>query len=117
MATCTEVLNESTLDVLRGAALTEEQARAIFALGEEVVFFAWLELPNQLAEQKAAAAGTSHQTPATPSGMKPPYEKPPAKLRKKRPGAKKGHPGSRREIPGQINWKGEHKLPQGPECR
>ena len=89
MATCTEVLNESTLDVLRRAALTEEQARAIFALGEGAVIFALLELTKQLAEQKAAAAGSSHQTPATPSGMKPPYEKPPAKLRKKRPGAKR----------------------------
>jgi transposase len=116
MATCTEVLNESTLDVLRGAALTEEQARAIFALGEEAVIFALLELTKQLSEQKAAAAGTSHQTPATPSGMKPPYEKPPAKLRKKRPGAKKGHPGSRRKAPGQIDWQVEHKLPQCPDC-
>jgi hypothetical protein len=67
MATCTGVLNESTLDVLRGAALTEEQARAIFALGEEAVIFALLVLTKELAEQRAAAAGTSHQTPATPS--------------------------------------------------
>ena len=116
MATCTEVLNESTLDVLRGATLTEEQARAIFALGEGAVIFALLELTKQLAEQKAAAAGSSHQTPATPSGMKPPYEKPPAKLRKKRPGAKKGHPGSRRKVPEQIDWQVEHKLPQCPDC-
>jgi len=83
-------LNESTLDVLRGAALTEEQARAIFALGEEAVVFALLELTKQLAEQNADAAGTSHQTPATPSGMKPPYEKPPTKSRTKRPGPKRG---------------------------
>jgi transposase len=116
MATCTEVLNESTLDVLRGATLTEERARAIFALGEEAVIFALLELTKQLSEQKAAAAGTSHQTPATPSGMKPPYEKPPAKSRKKRPGAKKGHPGSRRKVPGQIDWQVEHRLSQCPDC-
>jgi hypothetical protein len=116
MATCAEVLNESTLDILRGATLTEERARAIFALGEEAVIFALLELTKQLSEQKAAAAGTSHQTPATPSGMKPPYEKPPAKSRKKRPGAKKGHPGSRRKVPGQIDWQVEHRLSQCPDC-
>jgi len=116
MATCTEVLKGSTLDVLRRATLTEEQARAIFAQGEEAVVFALLELTKQLAEQKADAAGTSHETPATPSGMKPPYQKPPVKARKKRLGAKKGHPGSRRKAPEQIDWEAEHKLPRCPDC-
>lgn len=116
MATSTEVLKQSTLDVLRRARLSEEQARAIFAQGEEAVVFALLELTKQLAEQKADAAGSSHQTPATPSGMKPPYQKTPAKSGKKRPGAKKGHPGSRRKAPERIDWQVEHKLSQCPDC-
>jgi hypothetical protein len=86
-----------------GPALTEEQARAIYAQGEEAVVFTVLSLAKMLAEQQAAMAATSHQTPSTPSGMKPPYQKPTASVRgKKRPGRKAGHSGSRREVPARI---------------
>ncbi|MDQ1256078.1 MAG: transposase [Candidatus Hydrogenedentes bacterium] len=40
-----------------GAALTEEQAHAIFALGEATVVFALLAQAKMLAEQRAAEAG------------------------------------------------------------
>jgi len=76
MASCTGVLPESTLDVLRGVPLTEEQAREISARGEEAVVFVLLEL---MAEQKGKTAAGSHQTAGTPSGMKPPYRKPPGR--------------------------------------
>jgi len=49
-------LPESTLDVLRGFPLTEEQAREIFARGEEAVVFVLLELSKRLAEQKGKTA-------------------------------------------------------------
>ena len=65
----------SLLDVLRSGPLTEEQARMIYAQGPEAVVFALLELSKRLAEQQAEAAAQSHQTPSTPSGMKPPYQK------------------------------------------
>jgi hypothetical protein len=62
-------------------------------------------LSKRLAEQKATEAVSSHQTPSTPSGMKPPYSKPSASNRgKKKPGRKPGHPGSRRKAPKQIDW-------------
>jgi transposase len=48
--------------------------------------------------------------------MIPVYEKPPAKSRKKRPGAKKGHPGSRRRLPDRIDRRETHKLPCCPDC-
>jgi hypothetical protein len=95
MATCREVRIDNILDVLGSGPLTEEQARTIVAQRPEVAVFAILELSKQLAEQRAKTAAESHQTPSTPSGMKPPYLKPPGKSRKKRPGGKPGHPPGR----------------------
>lgn len=111
MVTCTEVLPETTLDVLRRASLTEEQARELFRQGEEAVIFALLILTKQLAEARGPQT-----TPSTPSGMVPIYEKPPTKSRKKRPGAKPGHIGSRRRTPERIDHRKEHKLSCCPEC-
>jgi len=112
-----DVLSESLLDVLRHGGLTEEQAGAIFEQGREAVVFALLEMTKQLAEQKAAVAAESHQTPATPSGMKPPYRKPnKSRGRKKKPGRQKGHPGSRRPKPERIDWQVEHRANHCPDC-
>lgn len=109
MATVTE-------NIPLGAMLTEEQARQIFSQGEEAVIFALLELAKRLAEQKAASAAISHQTPSTPSGMKPPYTKPPPKGRKKKPGRKKGHPGARRRAPDHVDWEIDHRAGHCPDC-
>ena len=106
-----EVLPDSTLEVLQRAALTEDQAEAIFEHGRGAVVFALLELTKQLAEARGPQA-----TPSTPSGMIPVYEKPPAKSRKKRPGAKDGHPGSRRRVPDRIDRRETHTLPCCPDC-
>ena len=116
MATCTAALPESLLDVLRGGMLDEEQAREIYAQGPEAVVFALLELTKQLHQQRAAGAAESHQTPATPSGMKPPYQKPPGKRRKRPPGAKPGHRGSRRPPPERIKHRKEHRARVCPDC-
>jgi len=96
--------------------LTEEQARTIYRQGSEAVVFALLELSKQLAEQRAAGAGQSHQTPSTPSGMKPPYLKLPVKSRKRTPGAKPGHPGVRRAAPEHIDHRQEHRAERCPDC-
>lgn len=106
----------ATLDISLGATLTAEQARAIFAEGEAAVVFALLEQARMLAEQKAQQAGTSHETPATPSGMKPPFAKLSARGRKKKPGRKPGHPGSRREKPSRIDQYETHRAEVCPEC-
>jgi transposase len=105
-----------TEDISLGAALTEEQARQIFSQGEEAVIFALLALAKQLADEKAASAADSHQTPSTPSGMKPPYTKPPSKGRKKKPGRKKGHSGTRRKTPDHVDWEMDHQADCCPEC-
>jgi transposase len=116
MATCKAALPGSLLDVLRSGSLSEEQARTIYEQGPEAVVFALLELTKRVAEQQAAMAGGSHQTPSTPSGMKPPYQKPPAKRRKGRPGAKPGHPGARRKPPENIDHHKEHRADRCPDC-
>lgn len=54
--------------------------------------------------------------PSTPSGMVPPYKKPPGRKRNKKPGRKKGHPGTRRETPAKIDETQEHTLEGCPEC-
>jgi transposase len=116
MATSTAVLPENLLAVLRGGTLTEEQARMIYAQGPEAVVFALLALTKRLRDQQAAGAGESHETPSTPSGMKPPYQKPPGKRRKRQPGAKPGHAGSRRAPPERIDHRKEHRAPRCPDC-
>ena len=106
-----------TLQMPLGPSLTEEQAREIFAQGEAAVIFALLTMAKQLAEQAAAAAGTSHQTPATPSGMKPAYQKPSLSRRgKKKPGRKVGHAGSRRAPPDRVDHRKEHRAGRCPDC-
>lgn len=110
-------MTNAKLHIALGAAMTEEEARAIYAQGESAVIFALLAMAKKLAEQQGQAAATSHDTPATPSGMKPPYQKPPAVNRgKKKPGRKKGHPGSRRAQPTHIDRRIVHRAKLCPEC-
>jgi transposase len=103
-----------TLPVL-GPSLTAEQAEAIFAQGKEAVIFALLELAKQLAQQQTVGSGAV--SPCTPSGMIPPYQKPPAGRHKKRPGRKAGHPGAHRAPPARIDRRIEHRLECCPHCQ
>jgi hypothetical protein len=108
-------MGTATHDISIGAGLTREQAEGIFAQGQEAVVFALLELAKQLAEAEGKTNPST--TPSTPSGMVPVYEKPPAKGRgKKRPGAKQGHPGSRREKPQRVDWQVDHRADNCPDC-
>jgi transposase len=101
-----------------GPNLSEEQARAIYAQGEDAVVFALLAMAKAWAEEKAQAAATSNQTPSTPSGMQPPYQKPATPSRgKKTPGRKDGHPGSHRAAPTRIDHHAEHRADVCPHCR
>lgn len=106
----------STIDIPLGPSLTEEEADRIYAQGREAVIFALLAMAKQLAEQQAQAAATSNQSPSTPSGMKPPYQKPPAPAGRKKPGRKKGHLGSRRDMPERIDRYVEHRAKVCPDC-
>ena len=71
------------------------------------------------AKRIAALQGQAKQPqpfPSTPSGMVPVYTKPNTPKRRKKPGAKKGHPGHRRQRPKRINARREHRLKRCPCC-
>jgi transposase len=99
-------------------SITAEQARAIFAQGEEAVVFALLELAKQHADLAAqlAEARSPSVTPTTPSGMVPVYLKPALKKRKQPVGAQPGHPGARRERPVHIDHDEVHRATACPDC-
>jgi len=92
--------------------LTREQAKAILAMEEEEAIFILMDLSKKLAafQKKQTVQGS------TPSGMVPPYEKPPKRGRKKKPGAKKGHQGKRRPSPEPTREEEHSPLKTCPEC-
>ncbi len=115
MAVDTQLISEKTVQALRAAELSRHQAEAIYARGKEAVVFALLELTKELAESRAKSNDCS-VTPSTPSGMVPIYQKPAQRKRGKKPGAKHGHPGSRRPPPERIDWQVDHRIRSCPDC-
>lgn len=70
--------------IVLGPELTEDQARAIVALGPEAIIFALLAQAKMLAERNGHPVTVCHSDdPACPSGQKPPHEKAEPKGRKK----------------------------------
>lgn len=104
----------TTRDVSLGPNLTPEEAEHIYAQGKEAVISALLQFSRMLSEQRAAAPGD--QTPATPSGQTPPYQKPPPKKRPQKPGRKPGSPGQRRPVPDHVDQTQQHRAPCCPDC-
>lgn len=66
-----DVFSTTALDVSVGPSLTEAEARAIFARGEEAAVFALLTLA-QMAAQKANTMASD--SPLTPSRMEPVFQ-------------------------------------------
>jgi transposase len=92
--------------------LTREEAERIFAQGREAAVFVMLELSARLARQD-----TLEPSPSTPSGMVPVYSKPSAFGHARTPGAKPGHPGSRRKEPPEITRREAHpEMKHCPTC-
>jgi hypothetical protein len=106
---------------LRGE-LKDAQAKQLALRGPEAVTLMLLALVKRIAEQNARLAKwessrlDASTTPSTPSGMIPVYEKPAAPKRRKHPGAKNGHPGTRRPRPTKIDRHEEHRLRRCPHC-
>jgi len=76
---------------LRGQ-VSEEQIGRVHEMGRAASVAFGLAQNRRILELTGKSAGGPH----TPSGAVPPYEKPPKKGRKRRPGARDGHEGSRR---------------------
>lgn len=100
------------VDALLHGRLTEQQADALAAAGPEAVRLALLAANARLARLQSPA----DLSPSTPSGMIPVYQKPVVRGRKKRPGARAGHAGSRRQTPPTIDARVEHRLEVCPCC-
>ena len=108
---------------LRGE-LDEAQARQLYACGPEAVVLALLGSARRIAEQEARLAALQAEprgttpSPGTPSGLVPVHTKPNAGggRRRKRPGARPGHPGTRRPAPEQIDRRQVHRLKRCPHC-
>ena len=112
MARATQQLDFDTLlQALFRGELTEAQARQLAALGSEAVQLALLAANARFARLQPAAV-----SPSTPSAMRPIYTKPKVSGRKKSPGAKNGHKGSRRKTPVKIDAHVDHRLSSCPCC-
>jgi len=95
-------------------------ADALPALGSEAVALFAMAMAAHVAalQQQQVQQAASSSSPSTPSGMVPVHEKPSAGKgrRRKRPGAKDGHPGTRRKPPATIDAREEHRLDVCPCC-
>ena len=99
------------LEAAQRGLLTKEQAQRLHALGPEAVTLFALTLTRRLAELQPLPP-----SPSTPSAMIPVYQKPQTSRRRKTPGAKNGHAGSRRKTPDKIDARVEHRLEVCPCC-
>jgi transposase len=100
------------IDAALAGALTEAQAAALPTLGAEAVALFALAVSRHLAALQSGRAAS----PSTPSGMIPVYQKPAAGKRKKKPGARNGHAGTRRRKPAKIDQHQDHRLSECPCC-
>jgi len=106
--TCTA----AKFDEVLGPSLTEEQAREIYYQGIEAVVLALLTMARKMAKLSPAKPA-----PSCPAGMVPGYQKATTPQRKKRPGRKVGHAGSRRPVPERIDRHSEHRADCCPHCQ
>jgi len=109
---------DTLVAALQSGVCDEAAARKLYTLGPHAVSLALLAAArriNELQVQTAAAI-----SPATPSGMIPVYAKPnastPRGRRRRRPGARGGHPGHRRPTAARIDARQEHRLKVCPCC-
>ncbi len=99
---------------LRGA-LTQAQARRLANENPEILALALLAASKRIAELQGSSQAQP-LCPSTPSGMVPIYTKPNTPKRRKKPGARNGHPGCRRTRPARIDQRKTHRLKRCPCC-
>lgn len=104
-------LDPQFVAAFRAGTLTPAQAEAAVPDGDRAAFiFLLLRLSTTVGA--AAPAGGAH----TPSGSLPAYAKGKAEPRRKKRGARNGHPGSSRPRPTRIDRRETHQLPACPHC-
>ncbi len=101
---------------LQSGVCDQAAAQELYELGPDAVTLALLAAARRISElQVQSSRGVS---PSTPAGMRPIYTKPnaPRDRRRKRPGARDGHPGHRRPTPTRIDQRQTHRLAVCPGC-
>ncbi len=136
-----QISKDATAAMLVAAALegtlSDAQAEQLAALDPTLQKLAWLAAAQRIAEQDTRIAeqdtriceqdtciaeltgkldASLQVDPATPSGQRPIYTKPPAPKRRRKPGAKTGHQPSRRPRPKRVERHEEHRLDVCPDC-
>ncbi len=106
-----ELTRDSVLKQV-GPCFSEMDARAFLELGPEAAIFAIMTLAKRVAELTGLVGKAD---PSAPSGQTAPFLKPKTKGRRKKPGARPGHPGSRRETP-KPDKTVPHSLERCPDC-
>ncbi len=106
------ILDPAFVASFRAGTLTQTQIEAALPRDRAAVIFLLLQLSHVIATGNDTAPSPAHQ----PSGVLPPYQKPPAPPRRKTPGARPGHPGTSRLRPEQIDHHQTHQLPACPHC-
>lgn len=96
--------------------LTQAQAERLADIDCQLLMLALLAAAKRIAELRAKIEGPPQLDPSTPSGQRPVYTKPPTPKRKGKPGARKGHKGTRRPTPEQIDRTEEHVAESCPDC-
>jgi transposase len=104
------------IDAAVRGKLSRAQALRLCKDHPEVVTLALLAAGQRIAELEGQKNG-QQPSPSTPSGMVPLYAKPNTPKRRKKPGAKSGHAGVRRERPVEIDARKTHRLKCCPHCR
>lgn len=104
------VLDSAFVCAFRAGTITQAQLDAILPADRAATIFLLLQLSVRLAN--SAPASTAHQ----PSGVVPPYAKPQTPPRRKKRGARNGHPGTARLRPDRIDHHQTHQLPACPDC-
>ncbi len=113
---------DALVDAAVRGELDEAEALQRGRQSPELFILALLAAAKRIAEQDARIIklegneNGTHSSPSTPSGMVPVYAKPNARKRRKKPGARKGHPGHRRKTPTRIDPQKTHRLKCCPCC-
>lgn len=111
--------------LVQRAVRGELDADALAEMPAELIQLALLAAAKRIAEQNAQLASLQGKAAAAatplsaPSGMVPVYKKPniQSNRRHKKPGAKPGHKGKRREKPTKIDDRQQHRLACCPHCQ
>lgn len=106
---------QSLIDSALRGELTQADARQLAILGPEIVALTLLAASRRIAELEDTRS-SAQPSASTPSGMVPIYSKPNVSKRRKKPGARSGHEGVRRERPVKIDERQSHRLKCCPHC-